>query len=84
MVSADYLCKRDMRIIQGLEGDLEARRKVVRMLIKRVLVYRSGYIEAVPRKAFREIEESFTELVQQKNRTFTSVRLSYFLDTASY
>jgi len=65
MVSADFLRKRDRRIIQGLEGDLEAQRKIVRMLIKRVLVYRSGYIEVVPRKAFREIEGSFTELVQK-------------------
>jgi len=65
MVSPDHLRKRDMRIIQGLEGDLEAQRKIVRLLIKRVLVYRSGYIEVFPRKGFREIEESFTELVQK-------------------
>ena len=65
MVSPEYLRKRDMRIIQGLEGDLEAKRKVVHMLIKRVLVYRSGYLEVVPRKELRNNEESFTELVQK-------------------
>ena len=65
IVSAEYLRKRDMRIIQGLEGNLEAKRKIVRLLIKRVLVYRSGYIEVVPGKGLGNIEESFTELVQK-------------------
>jgi len=49
IVTEAYLRKQDEQIIHGLNGGFESQMKVIRRLIRQIIVYRSGYIEIVPK-----------------------------------
>jgi len=50
IITETFLRGRDEKIIQELNGGVKSQLKVIHRLIHKVFVYRSGYIEIVPKR----------------------------------
>jgi hypothetical protein len=50
IITEEFLKRSDDKIIQELNGGVKSQLQVVHRLVQKVLVYRSGYIEIIPKR----------------------------------